>query len=247
MTFFGRTEPGPLSLRHALATVHRDQFWWLHCGGYGLAALVGLGLPLAAGFVMESLDNSRRGFASPLPPPGNVTVRSLTGLFAMLIDFAFLILPILIGTMLLFATGIVMLLAGITDETIIQRATASVVFGTGMVVVLLFLSSVAPAGRLRFAREGHIEDALRSATLNWTLERANRRTFLQARLRSLVAYLPAALLSTLTLMLARIAFPGQIIVLGLGLWLILSAIIYAHLVVVQLYVSAERLINEFAQ
>lgn len=243
MTFFGRTEPGPLSLRHALATVHRDQFWWLHCGGYGLATLVGLGLPLAAGFVMESLDNSRRGFASPLPPPGNVTVRSLTGLFALLIDFAFLILPILIGTMLLFVTGIVMLLAGVTDETIIQRVTTSVVFGTGMVVVLLFLSSVAPAGRLRFAREGHIEDALRSATLRWTLGRANRRTFFRARLLSLVAYLPAVLLGTLVVGLARITFPGHMIVLGLGLWLILSAIIYAHLVVVQLYVSAERQIQ----
>ncbi|NCC32637.1 MAG: DUF4013 domain-containing protein, partial [Chloroflexia bacterium] len=169
--------------------------------------------------------------------------RSLTGLFALLIDFAFLVLPILIGTMLLFATGIAILLAGITDELIIQRVTSSVVFGTGMVVVLLFLSSVAPAGRLLFAREGHIEDALRSATLRWTLGRAHRRTFFRARLLSLVAYLPAVLLGTITLGLARITFPGHLVVLGLGLWLILSAIIYAHLVVVQLYVSAERQIQ----
>lgn len=223
-----------------MATVHRDERWWLKCLGYGAAALTGLGLPLAAGFVMESLDNSRRGFPTPLPPWSDPSLRWLTGLFCLLIDFAFVVLPFLLAGLLAICSSVGLVAAGMQSEANISAALL-VVFGAAALLTFgLFLAGVSPAGRLIFAREGRIEDAISAATLRWTLGERQRGVFLRARLASLPAYLPALLLSAATFTLARFSFPGQLIAIIVGIWLTLSALVYAHLVVVQLYVGAEK-------
>lgn len=245
MSLAGR-RPGPPALRAALATVHGDERWWLKCVGYGAAALTGLGLPLAAGFVMESLDNSRRGYPTPLPPWSDPSLRWLTGLFCLLIDFAFIILPLLLGGLLVLCASVGLVLSGPQGEAGVNTALVVIAGGAGAIALALFFAGVSPAGRLIFAREGKIEDAISAATLRWTLSPPQRAIFLRARLASLPAYLPAALLGGLTLALARLSFPGQFPALMAGLWLTLSALVYAHLVVVQLYVAAEQAIQRRA-
>ncbi len=228
-----------IRLRAALATVHRDPRWWLKCLGYGAAAATGLGLPLAAGFVMESLDNSRRGYPAPLPPWGDPFLRSLTGLFALLIDFAFFVLPLLVGGALVVAISLTLLLAGLPAARVLPWALSAVGLATGLIVLLMFVAGIAPVGRLRFAHDGRIEEALDLATLRYALAPPQRSLFLRARLASLPAYLPATISAGVTWSLASLRFPGQVAVFALGVWLTLAALVYAHLVVVQLYVAAE--------
>ncbi len=245
MSAAGR-RPVSSALRTAMATVQRDERWWLKCLGYGAAALSGLGLPLAAGFVMESLDNSRRGFPTPLPPWSDPALRWLTGLFCLLIDFAFMVLPVLLGGLLVLCASVGLVLAGPQAAGGIETALSIIFGGAGLAVLGLFLASVSPAGRLIFAREGRVEEAISIATPRWTLGEPQRATFLRARLASLPAYLPAALLGGATFVSARLSFPGQYAAMLLGLWLTLSALVYAHLVVVQLYVGAEKEIERRA-
>jgi hypothetical protein len=235
----GARPSGTISLREALATVHRDPRWWRLCLGYGAAAATLIGLPLAAGLIIESLDNSKRGFPTPLPPWSDPTTRYLAGIFALLIDFAFFVLPAMIGGLLVFCGGVALALAsGGTGR--LGLAIAGVAALAGITMLILFMLSVAPVGRLRFAEAGRIEDALSGDTLRWALSPASRSVFLRARLASLPAYLPALTLVGVGIAVAPISFPGQGLTLVALLWLILAALIYAHLIVVQLYVAAEQ-------
>lgn len=240
MSYAGAGASGPPSLRDAAATVHRDERWWLKCLGYGAAALTLVGLPLAAGFVMESLDNSRRGYPTPLPPWSDPSLRWLTGLFCLLIDFAFFVLPLLVGGLLVGCASLGLALGGTGAAAWAQSLIGALLIGAGAVVGALFLLGVAPAGRLIFAREGRVEDAISAAPLRSTTAPARRALFWRARLASLPAYLPAALLAAGSVALSTRVFPGQALAVAVGAWLTLAALIYAHLLVVQLYVAAER-------
>ncbi len=231
---------GRIGLRRAMATVHGDRQWWLLCLGYGFAAATGLGLPLAAGFVMESLDNSRRGYPTPLPPWTDPLTRYFTGFFALLIDFAFFLLPILIGALLMLCASIALVIGAFGGEPIVSTILLWIGGIAAAFILLMFFSGVAPAGRLRFAREGRIEEAISGDTWRWTTSVHGRRPFLQARLASLPAYLPAIVAAVATVSLSREAFTGQTAAIAAGLWLTMAALVYAHLVVVQLYVAAEK-------
>lgn len=234
------TDDTGVRLGSALRIVHRDPHWWLKCLMYGAIAATGVGLPLAAGFVMESLDNSRRGYPTPLPPWGDPSLRSLVGFFALLIDFAFFGLPLLIGGVMLFCVALAFALAWPAGRTGLRLALPLIMVLIGCVVLLMFVAGVAPLGRLRFSQTGRIEEALDLAMIRWALAAPQRGIFLRARLMSLPAYLPALLLAGGLWRLLSQPFPGQILVAILGLWLTLAALIYAHLIVVQLYVAAER-------
>lgn len=228
------------ALRAAAATVHRDPFWWRKCLIHGALAITGVGLPMAAGFVLESYDNSRKGFPTPLPPWTDWTTRWLAGLFALLIDFAFFVLPLLIGGLLLMCVSVALLVFGITAQE--QVAPVLQVIGAlcGAFILLMFLGSVAPAGRLRFVRDGKPEEAVSTETIRWPLGPRARGAFARARLASLPAYLPAALVAGAIYMIGRTPFPGQGAALAACLWLLLSAITYAHLIACQIYIGAER-------
>lgn len=226
-----------LSLRGALETVHRDPRWWLHCVGYGALASTFLGLPLAAGFIIESYDNSKRGYPTPLPPWTDLSTRYLAGVFALVIDFTFFVLPCLIVAVLAFCSGFGLALA-VGGPQVLLMAFMLAAGLLACILVVLFMLSVAPVGRLRFADEGRIEEALSGETLRWALHPQQRANFLRARLYSLLAYLPALALLGLGAWLSSMNPP--LLALILLLWLFCSTITYAHLVVVQLYVAAER-------
>jgi hypothetical protein len=156
-----------MNLRSALANIHRDPHWWrsVLIGGALTATVVVY--TWVAGFEIESLENTRKGFPTPLPRWSDWANRYVIGLLAVLIDIMFFVLP---------------------------------VFGFGL--------------------------------LRETRRPAARAIYRSARLRSLPAYLPAVLLFAACWL---VAWP---FVLAL-IWLALSALCYAHLVVVQLYVAAD--------
>jgi hypothetical protein len=190
--------------------------------------------------VMESLDNSRRGYPTPLPPWSDPSLRWLTGLFCLLIDFAFFVLPLLIGAMLLVCASLGLALAGPAGAAWTAPVLVGLLLCAGLVSAALFLVGASPVGRLLFAHEGRVEEAISAAPLRRATHPARRGLFWRARLASLPAYLPALLLAGGTLALTARAFPGQALFVAVGAWLALAALVYAHLVVVQLYVAAER-------
>ena len=71
-----------MTLRSALATIHRDPHWWrkMLIGGALMATVVGY--PWVAGLEIESLENTRKGFPTPLPRWREWVTRYIAGLFA---------------------------------------------------------------------------------------------------------------------------------------------------------------------
>lgn len=195
-----------------------------------------IGLPLAVGFIMESYDNTRRGFPIPLPPWRDWTLRALTGIFALLIDLAFFGLPLMVGGLALGCSGLALVLAAQT--ALLEPITFSIVTLIGLVWLCFLLIGVAPVGRLIFAEEGQIERALSIETVRRALQPPYRGHFWRARLASLAAYLPAAVIAALTGWLITNNAPLLLIILT-G-WLLCSAGVFAQLAGAQLYVAAER-------
>jgi hypothetical protein len=91
---------------------------------------------------------------------------------------------------------------------------------------------VAPIGRLLYAEAGQIENALSMRPLREATRPAARAVYARARLWSLPAYLPAPLLLGAGWL---VGWPFAV----LPLWLALSALCYARLVVIQLYAAAD--------
>ena len=73
-----------------------------------------VGYPWAAGLVVESLDNTRKGFPTPLPPWRDWFNRYIIGLFAALIDFIYFLLPLLAAGLLLFCIAVFFLIGSST-------------------------------------------------------------------------------------------------------------------------------------
>jgi hypothetical protein len=233
--------PSSLRLRDAVATVLRDRSWWRHCLVNGALLLSLIGMPLAAGFVLESYDNSRRGYPTPLPPWSDWSLRAIGGFLALLIDFVFFLVPLFALLLLIMLSG-VLLLAGGLLSTAAQGGWFNWFVALGWIVpLIMYLSGAAPLARLALTREGKIEDALDIAVLKNGWQRRRRRLTLRARLASLPAALPAVALSAIFFSVAQISFSGQNWVLLLIAWLTAAAWIFAQLVEVQIFTAAERL------
>jgi hypothetical protein len=227
-----------MTLRTALANIHRDPLWWRKTLLAGALALSLLGLPWAAGLVVESMDNARKGYPTPLPPPGNWANRSLIGFFSLLIDLVFFVMPLLLAGVLLGCLLLGLSVSNARGALPILGALAGLLLGAYLLVV--FALGVAPVGRLIYAEEGKPEAALGGLTLRVPLQPEARRIFGLARLRSLPAYLPALLLGALTWVSARSGASGAGWLSAALLWLTFSAVVYAHLVVAQLDAAAAR-------
>ena len=230
-------------LRTALANVHADPTWWRTVLVHGALMLSLFGLPLATGLVVENLDNARRGYPTPLPPWVDLGSRYLIGLLSLMIDFVLFVMPafvmgalfvcVILGT--LFGAGA----SGGRDGVFALIST--IMFSLfGAVELLLFLSGGSALGRLAYVDEGRIEEAMGAAPLRKSLGGPDRRFYLRARLVSLPAYLPFALLVLLASWAAPQPFPGRIVVVALLVWLALCALCYAHLLVIQVYAQAEQ-------
>lgn len=220
----------------ALTHIHRDPFWWRTIGIGAALMLTGIGFPLGVGLVVEYMENCRKGFATPLPPWYDWSTRYLIGLFALLIDFFFFVLPLLVIGLIALCVSVGIVAAG-AHEAILRMLFWNV--GGVIVVITLgtWLAGLSPTARLHYISEGKIEDALGSAPLRLVFAPRTRGRLLQMRLATLPAYLPCLLVGTLFWNLAQITFPFQWAVLLLLAWLTLGTLLYAHLVVGQIYAT----------
>jgi hypothetical protein len=219
-----------MSLRTALANVHRDPHWWRKVLIGGALTATFVGYPWVAGYEMESLENTRKGFATPLPRWSDWANRYVIGLLAALIDILFFVLPVFALGLLFLCGGGALAIAGVGRASLLAPATLALVL---LYELAIFASGVAPIGRLIYAEDGRIEDALSRRPLREGTRPGARALYRRARLQSLPAYLPALLLIGASWLAG---WPYALLLI----WLALSALCYAHLVVVQLYVAADR-------
>jgi hypothetical protein len=226
-----------MHLRDAIKTLHADRTWWqkVLIGGALMSTL--FGYPLAAGLVVESLDNTRKGFPTPLPPWVELSTRYILGLFGFLIDFTFYILPLFVAGALFFCSGFIVVLTRV--EPLFPIVTRFGAVALGATFVSMFLLGVSPIGRLLFLQDSAPEQAMSLASLREALRPAAWRVYAQARLASLPAYLPLVVLVALFVLVLPSGLPFSWLIGLILYWLIMCAQLYAHLLVIQLYAAAE--------
>jgi hypothetical protein len=227
-----------MNLRTALGNIHRDRLWWRKIMIGGALMMTILGYPFAAGLVVENMDNARKGYPTPLPPWGDWSSRYLIGIFAGLVDFLFFALPMLAAGLIFFCVGIGSVIA--RAEGFTATVTPIIIGVVAVFQALMLLSGVSAVGRLIFVEEGGPERAMSAASLREALRPGARVVYLRARLASLPAYLPVLLIGAAVVLLARAALGPAIPLIVILIWLLLCALLYAHLAVAQIYAAADR-------
>ena len=194
-----------------------------------------VGYPIVEGYQIESIENTNNGYPTPLPRWNDLVSKAVQGLFAFVIDFFFFLFPLLFGGLLLLCSALGLSLAGIAEAGL-------QIFGTSLSVLLLgwlagvWLSSISPISKRLYVSEGQPGPALSAKPLKLALEREARAVYFQARLQSLPVYVVAVALLVATIQ--SVNWSGWLSLFLL--WLSLSALLYARLVVVQLYDAAAR-------
>ena len=227
-----------MSLREALRVIHADHEWWqkVLIGGALMCTL--FGYPLGAGLVVESLDNTRKGFPTPLPPWADWSTRYIIGLFAFLIDFFYFALPFFVAGVLFFCVGFAVVLTR-TEQTFMVITEFGGLFLL-ITILAMFFVSAAPVGRLMFIQDSTPENAMSIKSLQEALRTKARGVYLRARLISLPAYLPVVLFSALLVLIIPSGLPFTWLIGLLLYWLTMSSLLYAHLIVIQIYAGAEQ-------
>ncbi len=218
----------------AVRTVHADPDWWRKVLVGGALWLTVVGWPSVEGHQLESLENSQRGFPTPLPRWHGLTDKAVIGVFALVIDFFYFVFPLLVGGMILFCIGLAAALSGAGN------AARYVVWGTAAVIVLyllaVWLSGASAVAKQHYVKAGDMQRAISTGVIRETLSAPARGPYLQARLHSLPPYAVAAA----GLLLAWMLFDRSALAGSLLGWLGLSALVYARLVAVQLYLAASQ-------
>jgi hypothetical protein len=222
-------------LKSALATIHRDRAWWWKLLIGGGVWLTGAGYPLVEGYQIESMDNTRNGFPTPLPLWRDLSSKAVQGIFAMVIDFFFFVFPVLFvgGFLLCSGLGLAVVGAGANVLRTINTVNGVLVLGW---LVFAWSSSVSPVAKQLYVGEGIPQQALSSKVFRQVWPAPARWVYLRARLQSLPSYLPALVL--LILAWRSVTWSGWLALFLL--WLGLAALLYARLVVVQVYDLASR-------
>jgi hypothetical protein len=136
---------------------------------------------------------------------------------------------------LLFCIAVFLLISGSATISLAPFVALALIYE-----LTIFAIGVAPVGRLIYVEDGSAEEALSAQPLRAALRPGARGAYTSARLRSLPAYVPALLLMIAVWGAIQSGLPGAWAVALLLLWLAASAVLYAHLVVAQLYAMAER-------
>lgn len=229
-----------MDFRTAVGFIHRDPHWWRKVLLGGALMLTVVGVPWGAGFVVERLDAVRKGYPSPLPPWRDWSMRYVIGFFAVLIDIVFFLLPLVVIGLVCACSALLVVFRG----GVFPQWLGGLVF---FVVLLyefgVFMLGVAPIGRLMYVEGGRPEEAMGFQVVRAACATGARSVYRQARLRSLPAYFPAVVLGGAFWLVVRQQFSGVVLVSVVLLWLMLSAVLYAQLVVVQLYAAAEQVVR----
>ncbi len=222
-----------ITLKSAVATVHKDQFWWRKVLIGGALWLTIVGYPIVEGFQLESIENTEKGFSAPLPRWDMLGTKLTLGIFAAVIDFFFFFFPLILIGLLLLCSAFVMSVAGLS--IIRSFGSITIVFVVGWLAVAWF-SSTSPIAKRLYAIEGHLERALSMQVLRNAWRQPVRGPYLRARLQSLPLYIiPLALFASASAVASASGWLALMLI-----WLGLSALFYTHLVVIQLYASAAK-------
>ncbi len=221
-------------LRAALRIIHADREWWRKILVGGAIWLTFVGWPSVEGHQLESIENSQRGFPSPLPRWSDLGAKGLVGFFAIIIDFFFFVLPILSGAMFLFCGTIAIELTGINPAAHVVSRT--IIFLTVIYVFTIWVSGASPIAKQRYVTGVDFSDILSGSLVRELLRAPARSFYLRARVLSTPAYLVTLGLFSLALIVLRWNLLAGLLV---G-WLALSSLVYARLVAIQLYLAATR-------
>jgi hypothetical protein len=220
-------------LRESILVVHADKRWWRAVAVAGLCGMTLFGYPIGAGFIIAHLENTRKGYATPLPPLVDWSTRWLMGLFAVLIDFIFYALPAMVTTLLFFCWGLTLVMQR-ADES---QSSVLWIFGIGLGLwwLVMFLSGVSAIGRLVYVDDSGAERCLSGYPLREAFRRRAWMYYAKARLHSIPLYfIPILIALCLPWVLnngGSSAWIGGIVIT----WLFFSSLFYAHLVTMQIY------------
>jgi hypothetical protein len=150
------------NLGKAFSFFFKDPSWvtkTLIAAGFMILSLVGLGIPVLAGYHVQIAQRVMRREEHPLPPWTDVGVQFIVGLKYCIIYLIYL-LPIL----LLFIPVVGLVIAGavVDDPGVLGAISTLYLFAVMFFVVLysLALSVAAPIILYRFAKQERISDAL---------------------------------------------------------------------------------------
>ncbi len=227
-------DQGPPSLRTALATIGRDRGWWHKLLVGGLLALSGIGLIMVEGYSVESLDNTRNGFPTPLPRWRDWSLKAIQGLFGLIIDFFYFVFPVLLGGLLWGCAAIGLAIFG--GSAITRVASVVIVAVVLLWLVTMWLLGVSVVAKQFYVREGVPRDALSAAPIRTVLASNARPLYFRARLHSVPPYFVAAALVFAAWYSQRWGtWPALLL-----LWIALAALLGARLVAIQLYGAATQ-------
>ncbi|GIV95878.1 MAG: hypothetical protein KatS3mg057_0535 [Herpetosiphonaceae bacterium] len=225
------------TLRQALRHIFGDRRWPIKVIIGGALSTTILGMPFSQGFLIESMDNSRRGFPTPLPPWAEWSTKYVLGVLGFVIDFIYFIAPILFAGVLLFCVATFELLtaSGATIITLVPPIA-------GLIVILVSFSfSFSPVAKLILTEDGDLEKALSGKPIRHALSRPARGIYARARLATLPGYLPA--LAAALLFWEVISTSSSLGLAALAFWLLNSTLLFAHLIVVQIYTVAAGVVR----
>jgi Protein of unknown function (DUF4013) len=150
------------NLGKAFSFFFKDPSWvtkTLIAAGFMILSLVGLGIPVLAGYHVQIAQRVMRREEHPLPPWTDVGVQFIVGLKYCVVYLIYL-LPIL----LLFIPVVGLIIAGavVDDPGVLGAISTLYLFAVMFFVVLysLALSVAAPIILYRFAKQERISDAL---------------------------------------------------------------------------------------
>jgi hypothetical protein len=225
---------GAPSLRTALATIHRDRGWWHKMLVGGLLWITVLGSIMVEGYSLESLDNTRNGFPTPLPRWHDWGTKAVQGIFGVVIDFFYFVFPLLAGGVLWGCTTIMLVTFG--AEVALRYVGLSIGIVVVVWIAVMWLAGVSPVAKQMFVNEGLPRDALSSKVLRTVTAAPARGMYLRARLHSAPLYVLAVAILAMAWYSQRWGVWAALLLLWLGL----AALLYARLVTIQLYQAATK-------
>jgi hypothetical protein len=157
----------------------------------------------------------------------------LMGLFAVLVDFVYFVMPLMLMGLLFFCGGLTMLMAR-SDEG--QFGILGIIGGALIAWWLfVFLTGVSAVGRLVYLDDGGPERALTSFPLREALRPHARRYYANARIHSLPLYIAPLVCAALVPLVLRLDSVWGVTAALVLIWLLFSSLVYAHIGTMLIY------------
>jgi hypothetical protein len=168
-----------VQLRKALRTIHADRDWWhkvLVGGGLWMTLA---GWPLVEGYQLESIDNSQRGYPTPLPRWHAWSDKLVIGIFALVIDFFFFLFPTLLAGVLLLC-GTLTAGLGIGADTV-RPVTLIILLPLLVYLLGIWLLGVSPVSKQRYVEEGDLATVLSFGIIRELMQAGASAPYIRAR------------------------------------------------------------------